>query len=229
MRQVEKLYNAIFHSLAKGFYAPLEKIFSINQRLKQIVHETEECELAAGIDQAGKNLKMNIENILIISQLESGFIQFEKNKNSINRLIEGVILEVRSVFPRAFIRSELPIQELFFDFNFDLMKKALKNILTNAIEYSSQNSPINIVVQNMETAFSISVLNEGIGIEQEAMPFIFEKFYRIPGAGSEGVDLGLTIVKLVVELHQGKLEVKKMDGKGTEVTMFLPKQTIRNI
>ena len=94
IRQVEKLHNAIFRSLSKGFYAPLEKILSINQKFKLIAHNQEEKVLSEQMDQAGKNLKMIVDNILIFSQLESGFVQFEKRKYSIKMLIEESLQEV---------------------------------------------------------------------------------------------------------------------------------------
>ncbi len=224
LRQVEKLYNSIFHSLSKGFYAPLEKIASINQKFKQIAHSQDEKELTQEMDQASKNLKMIVDNILTISQLESGFIQFEKQKHSIERLIEEVQQEVKSLINGHPLHVQLPEQKLFFSFDFKLMKIALKNVLINAMEYSPISTPIEIAVQLLETEFKISVMDEGPGIPKEMMPFIFEKFYRLPADSKlEGIGLGLTIVKAVIDLHQGRLEVKNCDKKGTDFSLILPK------
>lgn len=223
LRQVEKLYNAIFRSLSKGFYAPLEKMSSINQKFKQIAHNQEEKELTQEMDQAGKNLKMIVENILIIAQLESGFVQFEKQKHSIKSLIEEALQEVKSLINSHPIDMKLPEQDLFFDFDIKLMKIAFKNVLINAMEYSPANTPVDIEVQIFETEFQISVKDAGPGIPKEMIPFLFEKFYRLPGSKLEGIGLGLTIVKAVIDLHQGQLEVKNRDEKGTEVVLILPK------
>ena len=120
-------------------------------------------------------------------------------------------------------KFSLPEQDHFFDFDFRLMKIALKNVLINACEYSPPKGAVDISVQVVEVEFKISVMDEGSGIAQEIMPLIFEKFYRLPGAKLEGIGLGLTIVKSVVDLHQGRLEVKNRDGKGTEFSVILPR------
>lgn len=222
-RQVEKLHTAIFRSLSKGFYTPLEKIFNLNQRFKQIAKNEEEGKLVQEIDQAGKNLKMIVDNILMLSQLDSGFIKFEKQKSSIKELIEQSLHDLQLFLSSHPVQLQLPEKELFFDFDFDLMKAALKNLLFNALEYSPPSSPITIQVEVGETEFTLSVIDEGGGISKEMIPFIFEKFYRLPGTRLEGIGVGLTIVKAVVEIHQGRIEVQSEEGKGTKFSLILPK------
>ena len=165
MRQVEKLHNAIFRSFSKGFFVPLEKIFSVNQKFKEIVHNDEEKKFVEEIDRACNNLKMIVENLLTISQLESGFIQFEKKKESIKMLVEEAMKEVQSLTFDRPINIHFCDEDLFLDFNFKLMKIALKNLLINAIEYSEVNSPVEITIEELETEIKISVLDQGIGIE----------------------------------------------------------------
>lgn len=224
IRQVEKLHNAIFRSLSKGFYAPLEKMASINQRLTQIAKNEEEKHLSQEMDSASKNLKIIVDNILTISQLESGFVQFEKQKHSLGNLIEQSIQDLKSLINGHPIHIHLPQEDLFFDFDFNLMKVALKNLLINAMEYSPPTKPIYIHVQVGESEFKLSVIDEGVGISQEMIPHIFEKFYRLPSSTTmEGIGLGLTIVKAVVDIHQGKMEVQSHEGQGTEFTLILPK------
>jgi two-component system, OmpR family, sensor histidine kinase KdpD len=223
LRQVEKLHNAIFRSLSKGFYAPLNKIVTINQRFNQIAKTEEEKQISQDMDHASKNLKIIVDNILAISQLESGFVQYEKRKNSIKNLIEQSIQEVKSLINGHPLYTHLPQQDLFVDFDFNLMKIALKNLLLNAMEYSLSTKPININVQVDQIEFKLSVIDEGSGISQEMIPYIFEKFYRLPGSPMEGIGLGLTIVKAIVDIHQGKMEVQSREGQGTTFTLILPK------
>lgn len=223
MRQIEKLHNAIFRSLSKGFYAPLEKIFAISQKFESIAHNPEEKALAEQMNQAGKNLKMIVDNILILSQLESGFIQFEKQKNSVRNLVNETVHEVKSLINSHPVHIQLPEQDFFFNFDFKLMKIALKNVVVNAFEYSPVHQPVEIVVEMLEAHFKISVLDCGAGIPQEVIPFIFEKFYRIASSKFEGIGLGLTIVKSVIDLHQGQLEVKNRETKGAIFSFILPR------
>lgn len=222
-RQVEKLHTAIFRSLSKGFYAPLEKIFSLNQRLKQITKNQEEKSLVQEMDRAGKNLKIIIDNILTLSQLESGFVQFEKQKSSIKTLIEQSLQEVKSLIDHHPVQFDLPDKDLFFNFDFNLIKIAFKNLLINAMEYSPANQSIRIQVEVGESEFTLSIIDKGPGISKEIMPFIFEKFYRLPGSQTEGIGVGLAIVKAIVEIHQGRMEIQSQEGQGTEFSLILPK------
>lgn len=222
-RQVEKLHTAILHSVSKGFYAPLEKIFSINQKLKQATKSAEEKLLTQEMDQAGENLKIIIDNILTISQLESGFVPFVKHKHSIKKLIDQSYQEVKPLINGHPLRFDLPEQDFYFDFDFNLMKIAFKNLIINAMEYSPANKSIRIKLQVEEKEFKLSVIDEGRGISPEVLPFIFEKFYRVLGSKMEGTGLGLTIVKAVVDLHQGRLEVQSQEGQGAEISLILPK------
>jgi len=220
--QVEKLHIAIFRSLSKGFYAPLEKMSSMTQALKQTALRQEEKELAQEMDQATNNLKMIVDNILTISQLESGFIQFRKEKHSIRSLIEEAFQEVTLLINGHQIDLQPPEHDLFFVFDFKLMKIAIKNVLINAIEYSPPSSSIDIRTSLLDMECKISVMDKGPGISKEMIPFIFEKFYRAQRSKLEGIGLGLTIVKSVIELHQGRLEIKNREGGGTEFSLILP-------
>lgn len=168
-------------------------------------------------------IKLTVDNIIAISELESGFIHFKKKKNSLNELIEESLKEVSALKSSHTIILDLPPQPVFLSFDFDLLKLALKNLLINAIEYSEEAKPILIRFQILSNAFQLSVLDEGPGVPTEILPLIFDKFYQAPGTKKElGLGLGLAIVKSVVEIHQGKIELKPREEWGTEFSLILP-------
>lgn len=221
--QVEKLHHAIFHSLSKGFYAPFEKMAAINEKIKKLAKSPEEQQLFNEMVQAEKNLKMIVDNILTISQLESGFVSFDKQKNSLKELIAQSIAEAKTQINGHPISIEgLEEGNYFFDFDFNLMKTALKNLLINAIEYSPTASVIKVAVDVMQNEYKISVVDEGAGIPQEMIPTIFEKFTSLSGGKIEGIGLGLAIVKDVIEIHKGRMDVQSEEGKGTTFSLILP-------
>ena len=221
--QVEKLHNAIFRSLSKGFYAPLDRMSAIYKQLSEKAKGPEEQLLFQEVGEAQNNLKRIVDNILTISRLESGFVYFDKKRQSVKALLQETLNELETEMTGLLVTKETPDEDLFFDFDMDLMKIALKNLLINAMEYSPADSPIQLTVQVLETEFSISVIDEGPGIPDELIPFIFEKFYRLPGTQYEGIGLGLTIVKDIMELHQGRMDVQSNQGKGTIFSLILPK------
>lgn len=227
-RQVEKLYTSLIGALSKGFYTPLENILSLNKKIHQKVYEgkidDETKKLTTTMDRSGKDLKILVNNTLIFSQLDSGFIPFDKQKYSIQQLIDESLEETKTLINSHPIQIDIPKSNLFFTFDFPLMKIALKNLLINAMQYSATGKIIGIIYKEGEETFTLSITDEGPGIPKEQIPLIFEKFTRLPGAPSERLGIGLTIVKSIVDLHQGKLEIKNRVKIGTECSITLPKE-----
>lgn len=221
-REVEKLHNAIFHSLSKGFFTPLEMIFSIAKKWINLATTPEEKALVISLNKATMNLKFIVDNILTISKLESGFIVFNRQKHLTQDIISECIQEAKDCSEDRSISFSLPQRGLYLSCDRELLKIAINNVLMNAINYSPAQSPIQIEVKTGESSVCITVLDEGPGIPEEFIPLIFEKFYRIPGDTLERIGLGLAIVKSVVDLHGGHLKVQKREVKGTAFSLSFP-------
>lgn len=220
-RQIERMHQSIFHSLNRSFYTPLEEISKINHQIQQAELNPQIRSLIGKMEQFMSNIKFTVDNIIAISELESGFVHFDRKKYAIKELIDRSINEVKPFVDGRLIAFEIPSQPLFLPFEFNLLKLALNNLLLNAIEYSSVSSPILIKVQVRENEFLLSVLDEGPGIPEDVLPLIFDKFYRV-SSKSKGLGLGLAIVKSVVDIHKGKIEVKNREEKGTEFSLIFP-------
>lgn len=109
------------------------------------------------------------------------------------------------------------------------LKKVLNNLLKNAIVYSNKNGEINIGIRDGGAEISIIIEDEGEGISEEDREFIFEEFYRGKNVETRGVGLGLSVVKKIVEAHQGKISVEsKVEGKGSKFEIILPKGGSKN-
>lgn len=107
------------------------------------------------------------------------------------------------------------------------VKQILINLLTNAINYTSESGTITLEATESEHEVCLSVSDTGIGMSKEALTRIFERFYRVDKARSRdtgGTGLGLAIVKHIVEIHNGRIEVDSEIGKGTTFNIYLPKQ-----
>lgn len=220
--EVEKLHNAIFHSLSKGFFTPLDNIFAINRKWLNIASTQETRALALHLNKAAKNLKFIVDNILMISKLESGFITFNKQKYRAEDLISECLQDMKDCTDdHSFIVSSLP-EKLILSCDKELLKIAINNVLMNAANYSPSQSPIHVEVALKDDFVDITILDEGPGIPEEFIPLIFEKFYRIPNTKEESIGLGLAIVKAVIDLHEGQLKVQKRDIKGTAFSILLP-------
>jgi two-component system, OmpR family, sensor histidine kinase KdpD len=221
--QVERMHRSIFHSLNRSFYTQLDKIITINHEIQKENTDSHISSLVNEMEQFIFNIKFTVDNIIAISELESGFTHIDLKKNSIKDLIDQSLQEIKPLEKESSVKVQLPLspQPIFLPFDFNLLKLALINLLLNAFEYSNFSKPVLIKLNIEQDDFCLSVIDEGPGIPEEILPFIFNKFYRDPIA-SKGLGLGLAVVKAVVDIHQGKIKVKNRDQGGTEFCLILP-------
>jgi two-component system phosphate regulon sensor histidine kinase PhoR len=106
-----------------------------------------------------------------------------------------------------------------------LLRKAIDNLVENAIKFTPPEGKINIAARSFDTMVSLEVEDTGIGIPQEEIARIFERFYQVDGSSTRkfgGTGLGLALVKEIVDLHGGRLTVESEVGKGTTFRLDLP-------
>ncbi|MBZ0289228.1 MAG: sensor histidine kinase, partial [Anaerolineae bacterium] len=105
-----------------------------------------------------------------------------------------------------------------------LLRHILTNLISNAIKYSPAETEIRVVLSESEGTIDLMVRDQGVGIPADSLPRLSEPFHRASNAqGIKGTGLGLTIVRECIERHQGHFEVESVVGKGTTVTVKLPR------
>jgi two-component system phosphate regulon sensor histidine kinase PhoR len=103
-----------------------------------------------------------------------------------------------------------------------MITRVIANLLDNAVKYSKQGSMVTVRLTEQQEDILIQVIDTGIGIPEEHLPYIFDAFYRV-SRDSGGSGLGLSIVKTIVEAHNGKIWVESIPGKGSTFSFSLPK------
>ncbi len=174
-----------------------------------------------------KDLLRLIDNLLNLSKLESGTVVFNLEVTRGNDIVKDIV-EVAA--PQAEARNitvsyEPCREEWWFNVDYDHIRTALMNIVSNAIKYTPDGGSVT-VSSSLSGGFANLVFKDsGIGISKEDLPHIFDRFYRVKGKATRhitGSGLGLSLVKEVVEAHQGYIDVQSVPDQGTTFTMSFP-------
>ena len=104
----------------------------------------------------------------------------------------------------------------------DLLARLVDNLVGNAIKYSPHGATIRVVTRRLGPSATVEVADDGPGIDAEALPHVFERFYRVPGSGSSGSGLGLALVKEIADRHGARVRVTSEAGRGSTFTVELP-------
>jgi len=168
-----------------------------------------------------------IEHLLILARLDPMSMDSADELPKSEVKIEVLITEMIEAYQEDLNAKSMCITREATDLsiiaNHDLMLVALKNILGNAIKYSPISSTISIVVRVEGRRIALVIGDNGSGVNAEDLSRLSQRFYRILGTKETGSGLGLSIVKKIVELHQGELTFRSLpEYQGLEVTLWLP-------
>lgn len=169
-----------------------------------------------------------IDNLLNISRIEKGEFRMQFKESAIEEIIVQTIDRVinYALTKEVKIDFQNPYQA-FPKIKADplMLSEALNNLLVNAIDFSENRSQIEITLQKNEAEIVVNVRDYGKGIPSEAIPKLFNKFYKVSDnlqQTSQGIGLGLYNAKAIIEAHGGKIWVNSLLGKGSTFSFSLP-------
>lgn len=175
--------------------------------------------------EEGMRLKRIVESLLFLGRAEQGQAQLTRKPLELASCVEAVTDYYRPLAEKKqIVLNHRGSAEIAADA--ELVQRAIENIISNAIRYTPAEGKIAITVRRLENGeTAITVVDTGQGIPQEHMPRLFDRFYRVDAARSKaarGSGLGLSIVKSIMNLHGGRVELKSQLGVGTTVTLIFP-------
>ena len=151
-------------------------------------------------------LNFLIQNLVKSSRLESDIIGLQKNQANLKDLIKDVLKEFKVKLDEKDIRIDLKDEDLLFALDERWLKEAIHNLVDNAIKYSPKGSTINISIYKSYLNYNLDIENECKDLSEEALPKIFERFYRGKNSVSkDGLGLGLYIAREIIEKHGGNI------------------------
>jgi two-component system sensor histidine kinase VicK len=134
-------------------------------------------------------------------------------------------LEIEFAAERPNMLVTLPETPLYYCFDRDKIKQVLLNVIQNAFKYTGQGGEVAVLLEDLGSAITILVKDNGIGIPLEEVDRVFQRFYRVDKARSRdygGTGLGLAIAREIVEAHGGTIALTSQPERGTEVRICLP-------
>lgn len=174
-------------------------------------------------------LQRLISRLMELSRIESGRLQLHKQNLDLSAVIEKSInMSRRDHEGEIFVEYQPPAHPLMVDLDEELIVQVMLNLLDNAIKFSPPGSPVVIAVEDHPQEVKIMVTNQGEGIPPHEKDRIFERFYRVDKERSRdtgGFGLGLSIVKHLVEHHNGRLGVESELGCGATFFFTLPRKS----
>ena len=164
------------------------------------------------------------QELLDLSLIESGQMPMQVARVSLHEVVEDQIIHYETLAQQKHltVEDEVPI-ELAVEVDRKMIGRVLGNLIHNAIKFTPDRGRISIVAVSSGDKITVSVADSGVGIPQEDLPRIFERFYKVDRArGKSGTGLGLAIARHVVEAHGGRIWAESVEGKGATFFFTLP-------
>jgi signal transduction histidine kinase len=165
-----------------------------------------------------------ITEILESERINSKHGKLEKRNIDLISLITNLVQDYRDSYPGIVLKSNP--DQLIFEADEERLRTAFKNIIDNALKYSTETSnPVEINVQQKDKFIYITFKDTGIGIDNKHLPYIFEPFYRVDSSRSKktgGYGLGMSLCKKIIESHGGTITIESKSGEGTTIFITLP-------
>lgn len=224
-KKIEQANKQLLTSLSHDVRTPLTSLLGYLDALESGIVEGKEKERYIHIARKkAYDLKKLIDTLLDWFKIDSKEMQFFIQEIDMNELLREVIIDWLPVLEKNNIQlnSNIPEEELILKIDKSSFTRIISNLMQNALRHS-KCTKISITVQKEMDTVKLSIEDNGIGISEEKMPFIFDRLYKGDDSrGSKGSGLGLCIVRELVKMHRGSISVKSNRGENTVFMIVLP-------
>jgi len=225
-------------NLSHEIKTPLNVIFASVQLIENYNSITSLEKYRAKVSTQMKLIRQNCyrlmrltSNLLDISKHENGFLRIRPGNYDIVKLVRNITDSIQKYTEAKGIKlvfSSEP-ESLVIACDPDMIERILLNLTSNAVKFTDKDGKISVRISEKKDKVLLSVKDTGIGIPQNKLDSIFERFRQVDDSLNRnpyGTGIGLSLVKAFVEAHEGNISVKSELGKGTEFDIELPKKTV---
>jgi signal transduction histidine kinase len=229
LEELSALKSEFVSSVSHELRTPLTSIQMFAETLltRKVKTPRKRDEYLRIIQGESERLTRLINNVLDFAKIERGIKQYTLKPTNVKTILEGVLKSMRYQFEeRGFhVTSRLPKSLPLVDADQDAVEEAVINLLSNAMKYAGKSHRIQVTMKAEKGSLAITVKDKGIGIPEDELASVFEKFYRAregTAKYSAGAGLGLALVKHIMDAHGGKVKVESKVGKGSSFTLLFP-------
>lgn len=230
-KELERLRMEFFANLSHEFRTPINLIFSSVQLMdlisKEKSKENRSSRYLEIIRQNSYRLSKLVNNLIDSTKVGSGYFEYKPQNYDMVNFIENICISVAEYASQRDVEIifDTDVEEKIIGFDLNQVERIVLNLLSNAIKFSESNGKIFINITSKDEYIEVRVKDEGIGIPEEKLWDVFEKFKQVNNRMtkiSEGSGIGLSLVKSFVEMHGGYVDVKSKLNEGSEFMFALP-------
>ena len=227
-REIDRMKTDFVSSVSHELRTPLTSIKAYTDTILRDSNMPEETksQFLVIVSEEADRLATLIEDLLEVSRIESGTIKIEQEFVDIAGITQKVLIALEPLAEKKNIQLEANIPDELPKLQADESKieSVIVNLLNNAIKFTPEHGQVSICTEIANDEMLIRISDTGMGMPKEALPKIFNRFYRVnrPGKQIQGTGLGLSIVNKIVAMHNGRIEVESEVDQGTTFTIFLP-------
>ncbi|TCS84102.1 ATP-binding protein [Tepidibacillus fermentans] len=228
-RKLDKLRKDFLANVSHELRTPISMLQGYSEAIIDGIAETDEekKELAQIIYDESLRMGRLVNELLDLAKMESGNLQLQYCKTDMDKLIKKIIRKFFNIAKEHEIElvSEVDSRLINVVIDPDRIEQVLTNLIDNALRHTKKNGEIKIKARKKSLGeMLIEVSDTGVGIPEEDLPFVFERFYKADKARTRGsgTGLGLSIVKNIIQAHGGSISVSSKIGQGTTFSIVLP-------
>lgn len=228
LEQLEAMRQEFVSNVSHEIQSPLASIQGFSQALQsKNLSEDQRQHYLSIIESESRRMSQLSKQLLTLASLDKDKEILSKNIFDVAAQIKQVVFMTEWSWREKdlTVEMELPAAPIYADEQ--LLHQVWTNLIVNSIKFTENGGSISIKLIKKDNEYHIEIKDTGIGISQNDLPYIFNRFYKADKARSRkeaGSGLGLSITKKIVELHNGQIHVESQIGKGTTFHIYLPKQ-----
>ena len=226
LKEMEEMRQEFISNVSHEIQSPLASISGFARVLRRSELETEDRDHYLNIiETESLRLAHLSDNLLKLTSMESDRYPFDMKTYRLDQQIRKVILSCEPQWLAKSLQLDISLDEFDVLADEELMDQVWLNLITNSIKFTPDGGTLSVTLREQNKAAVVRIADTGIGISLEHQEHIFERFYKVDPSRNRalgGSGLGLSIVKKIIDMHEGSIKVESEQDEGTVFTIHVP-------